>query len=375
MDAARRVNRLNNGGSALVLITVSLVVLIVMAGLAIDLAYMYANKAQLQKTADAGALAGAGRLNGTTFTTQTGARKAAVHMGKVNFNLTMSPNIGNDPSGDVVLGYWNPTATPPQFTTTPPAVPPGTPPPGVNAVKVVARRIDSSDNGIIGTSTPFNLFLGGAAGHSTMGAVAAAVAWRPPAARYFFLINQDVCNQAMSAAALYRLYPQNKVSTTNPQKNMAWTSLSGSFPSADSIFRGSYICPVPPPNVDVCYQSIDTSGGTNAATFQGTSLDFYDPNYDAIEKTAAGWTILVPYATPGTDPTTKPATVAGYAKITINNACPTGGNPCNLNGRTNPAPSGPSDPCKGISNGIYISSAICYPCGSIEPGALPSLAQ
>lgn len=366
MDAARKVKGLNKRGSILILVAVSILVFIAIAGLAIDLAYMYANKAQLQKAADAGALAGAARLDSVppaVYVNQTGARNAAVHMGAANFNLTLSANSTNDPSGDVLLGHWD-SAT--KFT------PSGVP---VNAVKVVARRTGVSDNAqgtIIGTNTPFNLFFGGVSGHSTMGAAASAVAWLPPAARSYLLVKSDICNPGTTFP--YTMSPSKK-----DNDSMAWTSLSSTVPASDANIKQLFFCPATPPNIDVCGQTILTSNGTSDDDFNSISVDFYDPNYDAKDKTfnsdgsVATWSLLVPYAQPGTDPTNSPAIVSGYAQITIIRTCSDNGNPCN--GRTSYAPSGKSDPCAGGEHDVVISSATCFPCGSGPNGAWPVLAQ
>lgn len=383
MDAARRVKGLNNGGSALVLITVSLVVLIAMAGLAIDLGYMYANKTRLQKAADAGALAGAGRLNGTglvTYSNQTGARNGAKHFADPNFkDNTFTPNLDinttNDPGGDIVLGNWNPRATP-HFT------PSGAP---VNAVRVVARRTGDTGTGI-GANTKFNLFLGKVAGFDTMGAAAAAVAWRPPRARTFFLVGKDTCDPAKSPV------PITLTINDKSSSNMAWTSLLD--PSSNTNDMLNFFCPADKlPFVEVCNlpkgQGIYTTGGVTNI-FKSVELDFYDPNYDAGKKTfkvdaggnfvldkngnkiVTSWDVIVPISEL-VDPTKQPGRqdVYGYAEIVITKACGSGGgNVCPSRGKI----TAPTGTCSGDE--IVINSITCADCDhSNQPGAQPVLAQ
>jgi hypothetical protein len=91
-----------------------IVMLIVMGGMAFDLAYQMAADNELQRSMDAAALAGAGNLgfDDTVFPTaraaaQSYAAQNGYHdpsAGVINLNL----NSANNPAGDIVLGIWNP---------------------------------------------------------------------------------------------------------------------------------------------------------------------------------------------------------------------------------------------------------------------------
>jgi Flp pilus assembly protein TadG len=99
-------------GSITVLGAVLALVLIALAGLAIDTAWVMSARQQLQRTADAAALAGAARIRGSG-TAQPAARTAALNIALGNpvvgccpNGVALDPNASNDPSGDVVVGKW-----------------------------------------------------------------------------------------------------------------------------------------------------------------------------------------------------------------------------------------------------------------------------
>ena len=110
MDKMRRWAR-DQRGSILLFTTVLVVpLMIIIGGLAMDLAYYGAVDDDLQRSMDAAALAGAGKLgfNDTYFpTARQWARDYALlnpyRMGTINLDL----NTANTPTGNIVLGIWN----------------------------------------------------------------------------------------------------------------------------------------------------------------------------------------------------------------------------------------------------------------------------
>ncbi len=114
-----------------------LLLLILFVGLTLDMAKAYYVSHQLQNAADAAALAGARVVK----LSQAQARQKAYDIAFANFAdvdpiLLGLNDVTNDPNGDIVVGRYDPgTAT---FTVTTVAV---------NALKVVARRTDSSLGG------------------------------------------------------------------------------------------------------------------------------------------------------------------------------------------------------------------------------------
>ena len=103
----------NERGSVLLFTTVTLVLLLIFGGLAIDLTYFGSVRRELQRSMDAAALAGAGNL-GFDATAFPAARSAAQtyatfngysdpSAGTVNLNL----NTANNSTGNIVLGIWD----------------------------------------------------------------------------------------------------------------------------------------------------------------------------------------------------------------------------------------------------------------------------
>ena len=110
MDKIRHWAREQRG--SILLFTTILVVplMIIIGGLAMDLAYYGAVDDELQRSMDAAALAGAGKLgfNDTFFpAARQWARDYALlnpfRIGSINLNL----NAANTPGGNIVLGIWN----------------------------------------------------------------------------------------------------------------------------------------------------------------------------------------------------------------------------------------------------------------------------
>jgi len=107
-------HRLNNQhGSVLLFTTVTLVLLLVFGGIAIDLTYFGSVRRELQRSMDAAALAGAGNL-GFDDTAFPAARAAAQNYANLNGYsdpaagvVSLNLNPANDPNGQIVLGIWN----------------------------------------------------------------------------------------------------------------------------------------------------------------------------------------------------------------------------------------------------------------------------
>jgi len=97
-------------GSVVVVIALVLLVLMGFAALVIDLGYARLVKGQLQSAADAAALAGAQRIDGSEEGLAQ-ARLTAVEIAQTNRArgdaLVLDANLSNDPEGELVLGIWD----------------------------------------------------------------------------------------------------------------------------------------------------------------------------------------------------------------------------------------------------------------------------
>jgi Flp pilus assembly protein TadG len=146
LRAARRERGQRRRGAVMVWLAVALILLIGFLGLAMDVSYVVGTLQELQVTADAAALAGAGQLiddpgNGDPINPYDLSRQAAIDIALLNpaakVPITLERNVANAVGGDVVLGAWDGINH--VF------VPDGLAP---DSVKVVARRT-ASKNGAL----------------------------------------------------------------------------------------------------------------------------------------------------------------------------------------------------------------------------------
>ena len=363
MDPTRRLALIKNeNGIALVYVALLMVAICGFLGLAIDMGYMYIARGQLQNAADAAALAGASQLP-----SQTDARDTATDFAAKN-NVANSPvNISNDygntlsEENDITVGNWKRTLNPPYLAGRTP----------INAVQVRARRTGASDAGGPSIDGPIDLFFAKvvASQWSQMGASAIATAQRSPKAGFYFLIGKMVCNSTSFPVFL-----------SPASGNMAWTSLlENSTNTSDTL--NNFICSAEKvPDVEVCGGSVYTTNGTAAQVFKGVEVDFYDPDYDRINKsygadgTVSSWSIIVPVSTvddPSTQPSPQP--VWGYARVLLTRACGSGGGSA-CSGRGFTAPAGI---CGGSDKLIEINQITCVDCANSSDmiGVRPSLVQ
>lgn len=346
---------------ALVYIALLMVAFCAFLGLAVDIGYMYVAKGQLQNAADSAALAGASRLPD-----QADARDKAKTFAEINPVVPGPDTKVKVSPGDITLGNWDSARS---STPTDLRFQADTPP--INAVKVEARRTDGSIGG------PINLFFSGVVDPrwAQMGVSATAIAARTPKAGFYIMIGRNTCSSAMPLV----------LSTAPGRGNMAWSSLLQPSTNAADV-KDRFICINKVPNVQVCGTSVYTTGGTLNTTFQAAETDFYDPGYDAANKTfgvdskgnriVSTWDVIVPVATVNDPSVQNPMQpVWGYAKIRITRACGSGGgNACNAEGRLF---KDPANNCGNGENDIVISQIECVSCADSSElfGAKPGLVQ
>jgi Flp pilus assembly protein TadG len=161
-------------GNVLVLTAALLIVIFAVIAFAVDIGYMQVAKAELQRTADAAAIAAAWELVKSESSTSddtslqfSNARSKAIQFAAANPVLTTAAivdgNQSNSTTGDVVIGYLsnpsNPSATLDTYE-----------PSQANAVKVRVRKTTGSPNGAV------PLFFARALGLSTQDMQATATA-------------------------------------------------------------------------------------------------------------------------------------------------------------------------------------------------------
>jgi hypothetical protein len=100
----------NQRGSVLLFTFTLLILLLVMGGFAMDFAFQAAARTELQRSIDAAALAGAGKLgfDDTVFpTARAFARDYGIRNPIRTGTVTLDLNPGNSATGNIVLGIWN----------------------------------------------------------------------------------------------------------------------------------------------------------------------------------------------------------------------------------------------------------------------------
>ena len=157
-------------GQFSVLFAFSIPVLVGVMAMVVDLGHYGQVQSHLQSAADSAALAAVRDLNGTpagfVLARQSAKQYGAQH-GANGAKLALNLNATNDPTGDIVLGTWNPVAR--DFT----AATALTPPASVNAVEVKARTASAG-----GAVAPFLAQVFGA-GSKSLSTKAIAVGSSP----------------------------------------------------------------------------------------------------------------------------------------------------------------------------------------------------
>ena len=370
----------NSKGMTLVLLAFVLLVLLIFASLAIDIAYVYLVANELQVATDAAALAGAAMLHDDTssydYPIQSAARDAAIHFAAKNKSGNIAVEIVTDntntlsPTGnDITVGNWNGTGY------TAGAFP-------INAMEIRPQRV----GGLSGNRGPVPLFIGHVfrligADWSTMSIRSVAVANVPPRASSYIALCTDACWNNAGQSCTYpnkcdlgapRLITKGPCKAgapcTDPDSccnNACWTSLiAGS--TGPGFNLNTIICDSLP-YVDVCKHRIYTQLGEDTVTQRNLEADMYDPSYDSGNKqivngVVQSWEMIVPVTAPPCPCGTAQGSwnehdVFGYAKIKIIQVCGPGSVvPCK------PFSSGGSCALYGGQKVIVISEIQCVSC-------------
>jgi Flp pilus assembly protein TadG len=370
----------NKKGVSLIIVALLIILLFAFAALAIDIAYMYFVKNELQVAADAAALAGAALITNPNDLTQSNARAEAILFAGKNkaagSSVILDSNNTNvlSDSNDITVGNWNGT------TYTAGATP-------VNAIQVRARRTENSPGG------PVSIFLGriiglipGAQAWNVMSASAEAIASLTPpriiavpiclpncglktpiSAQWGFDKNPQFGNDPIEsthteATPPGQLFFLGKSETTGGVRRpgMAWTNFyinicnvnpQCNMPNPQEI--KPYITGTQNAPLNLCNNHICTTNGTMANVLD-TLKDEFNKNKKTYQFTVGsnnisivGWEVYVPVVSDDTCGTSSvcpgaqaesanPYLVKGFARILITDVNTSGDQGIRVVGFNNP---------------------------------------
>jgi Flp pilus assembly protein TadG len=363
-------HRLNNQhGSVLLFTTVTLVLLLVFGGIAIDVTYFGSVRRELQRSMDSAALAGAGNL-GFDDTVFPVARAAAQNYAGLNGysdpaagGVSLNPNTANNPTGNIVLGIWNGN----NFT------------PSLSGTEVNAVRCQFATT----VPTSFLRLLGMASlGVSAQAIAVANPPLLPPTPCVFPMAlsgcaftNAGAFNSQGCGAAATFISSSGKPPGTNAGTNTAaWANLCGtstpSAPDTKNAINGAASgtcnpgCTTPQTG-----DTIGTNNGMQQSVFnllESTFIEQFNKSgtqtvtdsSNNVTYSGPGWKVYVPVI--GTDcppgPINGPQQITSWTEMVItqvyngNNGCAVN-NPADSNSWSIcPQPMNPNGPAKADSN-------------------------
>lgn len=368
---------------------IMLVVFLVIAGLMINIGYMFVSEDDLHNAAELSALAGArtigqqmqqsalsGELNKSVQdVVQTAARAAAIdhvsgHHTAAALIEVRNNNINNlTTENDMTVGFWN--------ISTQTYLPGGTP---VNAIQVRTRRTAESEHAGLGT---MGSILSKISGSQKLNYTPEAVAAIPARANANFAVCVDACGTGCTYPNICTIQERKMTMDRWDLKNnspatgrYAYTTLS--YPPGDTMSLSNLICMEMTPK-EVCGKEIYTILDKNSNALRDMESMMYNPNvdksnkdYDKTTGVLQGWWVIAPVtACPpaSLDNTYERHKVTRYALVRISKICVTGPTGCSQN---NTAFDAPAAQCEG-ANGLYIDRISCLECGSPVMSRFPGL--
>lgn len=373
MRFINKIRFLDKRGIAVVWLAMGLFVLLIMfAGLAVDIWYMVNVKGSLGVAADSGALAGAALLGDTNDLTQSNARAEAITFAGKNIAagapvviVTDNSNVLST-SNDITVGNWDATTR----VYTPNITP-------VNAIQVRPQRTSDLPNN--NPRGPVSIFFGKVFGWPTMSAKASAIA---SGGQILDTPAVSLCIKSCSIAGLPALLDIQSNLPCGATNGMSWTlfnSDSNIATNDTSCFVDGHSCDTskcskctlsPQDIVNLCGTCVTTKNGTSD-TLNELGTKFRDPAFDAANKdivsgVVTAWRIGVPImdrdcgdkpkcdqsSAQGCPPSqqggVEPYHIQQWAKVTITQVCDN---------------SDSTGLCSG-KKGVVISTLTCVDCGS-----------
>ncbi|GFO56659.1 hypothetical protein GMSM_36660 [Geomonas sp. Red276] len=373
-------------------VSIMLVVFIVVAGLAIDIGYMYVSEEDLQATAENSALAGAEALKhrilaqaqkapeqlqaATGDLVQSSARNAVVETvsGKNKASALMEVANANTNAltvdNDITVGNYNQLGR----TYTPGVAP-------VNAVQVRTKRTAESASVGLGS---LGTFLAKATGTESFGSTPVAVAALPIGTRSNLAFCEKACEPACSWPKICDIAERHMTpawpDTSAPQGNdrYLFTSLLRQVGITNTI--SDLVCQESPQQ-EVCGSPIYVAAGSGTAQdiLRDIKAKMYDPKADSGNKEydksgkLVGWWMVAPV----TDCSAvkagdifEPRRVTRYAMVRVSRICVSGPAGCGDQATQSVAP---AVACRPGEQGLYIDRISCVGCAEKEKVLFPGL--
>ena len=372
-------------------VTIMLVVFLVLAGLAIDIGYMYVSEEDLHHSAEIAALAGTQSIkdrilfqaqNGpqklvaaTADTVQTVARNTAVDTVTGQHSAAALVGLDNDnenaltEDNDMTVGFWNMSSR--SYT------PGGTP---VNAMQVRTKRTAESSSvgmGSLGT------FLAKITGTDSFGITPVAIAAIPAGTRSNIAICSDACEPSCRYPDICSV-PERRMTRAPRDPDQApsaadrylYTSLL--HPVTITNTMSDMVCHEMPTQ-EVCGKPIFTAGGTSDRILRDIEAMMYNPKIDRSNKEydkngkLLGWWVVVPVLDcarlKATDSFER-RTVTRYALVRISRICMSGATGCGESGQATDLP---ALSCGAGQDGLYLDRISWVDCAGREKLLFPGL--
>ena len=372
-------------------VTIMLVVFLVLAGLAIDIGYMYVSEEDLHHSAEIAALAGAqsikdrllfqaqndpGKLSAAAAdTVQTVARNTAIDTVNGKHSAAALVGLDNDngnaltEKNDITVGFWNMSSRS--------YIPGGTP---VNAVQVRTKRTAESSSVGLGS---LGTFLAKITGTDSFGFTPVAVAAIPAGTRS----NIAICSEACESTCRYPKIcsvPERRMTRApwDPRKDppptdrYLYTSLL--HPVTLTNTMSDMVCHEMPTQ-EVCGKPVYSSTGTSDDILRDIEAMMYNPKIDRSNKEydkngkLAGWWVVVPVLDcaalqPGEQ--FQHRTVTRYALVRISRICASGAPGCGAAGAAGDLP---ALACGAGQDGLYLDRISWVDCASRDKILFPGL--
>jgi len=371
-------------GLSLVLVAIILFSACAVMALVVDISYRHIAKNELQKAADAAALAGAAEFINPMLPPVPGeplvavplaeqdlldARTQAVRFALENVATKIPVQIFNSggseltPDNDVRVGRWSGGS----FTATlDPAL--------VNAIQVRTRRTADAKGG----QGEVALFLSKFTGWDSMPVSAVAVAGLPfGMSRSFAFCNAiDPTTLSQSLCGLSEPRVMTAQQGAPHETSFAWTSLLSQDTSARTV--RDFICQETADD-NACNQEVYTTNGENLSILRDFESVFYNPTYDARHKeitdgVVTAWWLVVPITDdcpPGAQGTdADPKWVTQFAWVRVRAVCTgTGGTGCGGH-------NAPPNACDAYpSQTMVVDRVNCFPCSAFPANTLGRTAR